>query len=78
MREVGLIVSFLFVCARLGISAESGAPDWSMNASINEACSVRCFASVISTTNRPRMVSTLAIRTAKAASISANLTTLSK
>ena len=43
MRVVGLIVSFLFVCARLGISAESGAPDWSMNASIIEACSCPMF-----------------------------------
>jgi hypothetical protein len=43
MRIVGLTLSVLVLIARLGISAESAAPDWSMNASIIEACSCPMF-----------------------------------
>jgi len=43
MRIVSLTLSVLFLTARLGISAESAAPDWSMNASIIEACSCPMF-----------------------------------
>lgn len=43
MRIVGLILSVLFLTARLAISAESAAPNWSMNASIIEACSCPMF-----------------------------------
>src|SRR5262249_14872341 len=43
MRTAGLIVSLLFLTARLGNSAESATPDWSMNASIIEACSCPMF-----------------------------------
>ena len=45
MRILGLILSVLFVTTRVGISAtgESAAPEWSMNASIIEACSCPMF-----------------------------------
>jgi len=43
MRIVVLVLSILFLTARLGISAESAANDWSMNASIIEACSCPMF-----------------------------------
>ena len=46
MRILGLIVSVLFLTARVGISAENkstAAPEWSLNASIIEACSCPMF-----------------------------------
>src|SRR5262249_51114298 len=43
MRTAGLIVSLLFLTARLGNSAESATLDWSMNASMIEACSCPMF-----------------------------------
>src|SRR5438128_12174833 len=45
MRVFSLVVSTLFLIARAGISAETktATPDWSMNASIIEACSCPMF-----------------------------------
>jgi hypothetical protein len=46
MRILSLIISVLFLGARVGISAENkstAAPEWSLNASIIEACSCPMF-----------------------------------
>jgi hypothetical protein len=43
MRIVALIFSIFFVAARVGIATESATPDWSMNATIIEACSCPMF-----------------------------------
>lgn len=43
MRVFVLVASFCFVTARLGLAAESATPEWSMNASIIEACSCPMF-----------------------------------
>ena len=43
MRAFVLAVSALFLAARVGLAAESSAPEWTMNASIIEACSCPMF-----------------------------------
>jgi hypothetical protein len=43
MRIVSLILFVFFLMARIGTSAKSGATEWSMNASIIEACSCPMF-----------------------------------
>ena len=46
MRILGLVFSVLFLTARAGISAENKSaspPEWSLNASIIEACSCPMF-----------------------------------
>jgi hypothetical protein len=43
MRVFVLVVSVFFLGARIGLTAEPAAPEWSMNASIIEACSCPMF-----------------------------------
>ena len=43
MRVFVLVVSVFFLAARIGLTAEPAAPEWSMNASIIEACSCPMF-----------------------------------
>jgi hypothetical protein len=43
MRIVSPTLAALFIAGRLGIAGESPAPDWSLNATIIEACSCPMF-----------------------------------